>query len=153
MLLVAPVLGAGFWFLTAPDLRFVGATIWLLFASTTWLIVQRARWTTASTRALLVMWLALAFWPLLTSAVRIPWTLSRPSPLPTPTLTPFTTDHGLVVGVPGDGKCWEAAPPCTLSPRADLQLRTPGNLRDGFLGTPWRGVAPLQAATDVPDLR
>lgn len=153
-LLVAPVLGLSFWFLTSPDVRFAGASFWALLAAASWLRLVAIGPNKGQAR-LAILGLALV----LISAVsgggfaKPDWSLLKPAPLPEAQLTPFTTASGLKLTVPTLGACWAAPPPCTPCPRRELRLRSPSRLSDGFWGNPWSGVANVPGAIEVPDMR
>jgi len=140
MLLGAMVISLTYWFLTAPAVRFAGATLWILGIGAASIIVTIIRWGERRWPVLLycagviflifVPFLApksLDFWiepegegglHTITEAVR---------------LEQFTTDSGLVVWHPRlNNKCWFAPLPCTPYPHPNLRLRVPGEMRHGF---------------------
>jgi hypothetical protein len=154
VLLLGPVLGLSFWFFTAPDVRFAGASFWALLAAASWLRLQSVGSSPMHAR-LALLGLATMLCGAATAGHLASPELSwlKPAGIPRARLTPFTTASGLELTVPAVGACWAAPLPCTPCPRAALRLRRPGQLSDGFLGTPWTGVAKVEGAIEVPDLR
>ena len=138
--LLAPLAGIAFWLATAPDLRFLGASLWLLAAFTA--AIAAARHGRRGAAAVLVLGFGASL-AVLAGAARRGALVLRPDPVhgfhPTPpaSVVPFTTRSGLVLWVPQEaGNCWYAPLPCTPEPRADLRLRRPGELGSGFVRDP-----------------
>jgi hypothetical protein len=135
--LLLPVLaGLVFWFLAAPQVRFIALLIWLAVALALWQVIRRLR----STAALLLCaalvigaypaFLALRTQPLITvpgeaaGFYGIPW--NHP-------LIPFTTASGLALSTPAAGEyCWQRSLLCTPFAAPEIRLRVPGDLRHGF---------------------
>jgi hypothetical protein len=120
------------WFLTAPDVRYAGAGLWVLAAQAAALAVDgSAVWGVLKWRTALVGsfgLLAVAF-----IAVDPPAPItSGPVALPTIALSSFRTDSGLVLQVPQGGICWGASLMCTAYPDSRLRLRVPGDPSHGF---------------------
>jgi hypothetical protein len=138
--LLAPLAGIAFWLATAPDLRFLGASLWLLAAFTA--AIAAARSERPGAAAVLALGIAASL-AVLAGAARRGALLLRPDPAhgfhPTPQaiVVPFATRSGLVLWVPQEaGNCWYAPLPCTPEPRGDLRLRRPGELGSGFVRDP-----------------
>jgi hypothetical protein len=120
------------WFLTAPDVRYAGAGLWLLAAQAVALAVDGSavrdelKWRTVLVGSFGLLAAAfIAFDP------PAPIT-SGPVPPPTIALSAFRTDSGLVLQVPQGGACWGASLMCTAYPDSRLRLRVPGDPRHGF---------------------
>jgi len=126
-----------FWFITSPDPRFAGASIWLLGAGL--LSVSLFNATTPSKS----VWLAL----LLSTALSLSifHTLHKPLllppgpdqgfyPVPQAKLKSVTTNTGLSVFVPVEGKqCWDSPLPCSPDLDPKLEARDPKKIEHGFI--------------------
>jgi hypothetical protein len=152
-LLLAPaVVGALFWFVTAPDFRFAGALFWILAAAALTLCLRELGLPRHGpghlVRAAAVAALALAAIaghdPMLRSTrgvVREAFHRAKTQPglppLPRADCTEYVTRSGLILYVPVNGDhCWDAPLPCTPYPSPDLRLRRPGDLSGGFMLEP-----------------
>jgi hypothetical protein len=138
LLLPVPVLaGLGFWFLTAPDVRFAQALFFLLPVSFGYLFLRGLPFSGKPG----IIWIVcvsfaiyggVAFWMVKrTSAIlRVPE--SGYSAIPQAPLQVQTTESGLQVLVPTTGdQCWDSPLPCTPYFNKHLRLRG-GTLREGF---------------------
>jgi hypothetical protein len=133
--LAAPLAGVAYWLVTAPDLRFLGASLWLLaaFAGAMAAIIAGRPGLSVALGALLAM-------GVLAGAARRGDLFLAPDPrggfhaTPSAAVAPLQTRSGLVVLIPQESShCWYAPLPCTPEPRADLRLRRPGDLAAGFV--------------------
>lgn len=131
-----------FWFVSAPEYRFVGAVFWIIGLGLTLLVVEGLALRLGGGPPHVVVQLAVVALVLLFAApVRPPLLLvgfSRSPdglpPLPTPPYTSVTTTSGLSLHVPvGTNQCWALPLPCTPYVRPELRLREPGNLAGGFI--------------------
>jgi hypothetical protein len=122
----------GFWFFTAPDPRFLGATVWILGISLTALAIP-PRASRARIGALVLFWLTPIYGLIRVGyeAVRVPPEYLT-QPVPNVLMRTKQTTSGLKVLVPVTGnQCWDAPLPCT--PYFRPQLRQLGSgLGDGF---------------------
>ncbi len=133
------------WFLSAPDPRFLGGSVWVCAAG---LLASNARpQTTHDSRELVRRVFAaasvfcavgfLAFTTYMGSAVGGAIIAPGPSngryPLRKVETQPFRTRSGLVLHVPRKGdQCWEALLPCTPYPAPRLRLRAADDPWGGF---------------------
>jgi hypothetical protein len=149
-LLLAPaVVGALFWFVTAPDFRFAGPLFWILAAAALTLCLRElglprtgpGRLVGAAVVVALAL-MAIAGHDLMLRSTRgvVREALHRAKtqpglpPLPRADWTEFVTRSGLILYVPVSGdQCWDAPLPCTPYPSPDLRLRRPGDLSGGFM--------------------
>ncbi len=122
----------GFWFFTAPDPRFLGATVWILAISLTALAIP-PRAARAWIGVLILFWLAPIY-----GLIRVGYDMVKVPPghlmQPTPDVLMQTrqTTSGLNVLVPVTGnQCWDAPLPCTPYFRPQLRLLG-SSLGDGF---------------------
>lgn len=138
--LVPPVASLIFWFLTAPDLRFIGAAPWLMTAGATVLALDIYGWAGSRRSALwiLAVSVAVAFGMYLTSEKLVdPGSEEGFYPLPTAVVEAVTLPSGLTVNVPvGTDLCWDAPLPCSPYPPPELRLRVHGALASGFTVAP-----------------
>ena len=158
-LCLAPPAGALVaWFAAAPMVHYGAPFFWAASAVLASLLVNsRAPDLVRRRRALAIAWSVAAI-PLLTGT-QLELTRARSVPqyaemllrryvnLPDPghrfqqntperSLQPYHTDSGLVLNVPSGSRaprCWDAPPPCTPNPAANLRLRVPGELESGFV--------------------
>lgn len=142
--LLPAIISLLFWFVTAPDLRFAGASFWILGASSVILALNSLTQvsclsslkTTSLSLGILGLSLALAI---------ISFRYYAPSPLinkpgeangfhsvSQAKLETFVTDYGLVLYVPDGEQCWWGKLPCTPYPKDNLRLRYAGDMRYGF---------------------
>ena len=134
--LMVPIASLIFWFFTAPDIRFAGASMWLLGGGVTVLSALRCR---ASTQILVstifLLLLSLVFG---TSALyRGLWVPPGPDhgfhPIPAVDTYEFVTTSGLIVNVPETGdQCWDVPLPCTPYPDPNLRLLDGEHITSGF---------------------
>jgi len=156
-----------YWFLTAPDLRFAGASFWTFGASVIVIVVHSVKDARVVFKKLSVILLSLSlianfyfgtgkfFWEALQKEKSLIKAISillsqnslvaRLGPeggfhrTTTVRYKRFATDSGLIVYVPEEGdQCWDSPLPCTPYPNRNLRLRNKGNLRDGFIVVPRR---------------
>ncbi|MCC6456039.1 MAG: hypothetical protein IT328_13885 [Caldilineaceae bacterium] len=144
-ILTLPIfLGLIFWWLTAPDPRFVRSLLWLLpviMAHLLLMALAQAQWGRPRLNgaiAFLIVNLAIlatfaAYWP---QALAI---APGFAPLPRPKLAAQTLQPALTVWTPvEDDRCWDAELPCTPYIVPFLQLRAE-DLRHGFrMASPYR---------------
>lgn len=135
--LLPPGIGAAYWLLTAPDIRWSGVCFWLLAATT--LAVALAGMSRASS---LLCGAAFSLSPAAVLAMHL---VAHPLWLPLDgddwfppvrmvVVRPFVTNSGLVLYVPQYGfRCWGAPLPCTPDPDRRLRLRRAGALGSGFV--------------------
>jgi hypothetical protein len=139
--LAAPLAGVAYWLATAPDLRFLGASLWLLAAFTVAIAAGAAPWPHAPRMvAGLGVLLALG---VIAGAARRGDLVLRPDPAagfhatPAAPVAPYRTRSGLVVLVPEVARsCFYAPLPCAPDPQPGLRLRRPGELGSGFVREP-----------------
>jgi hypothetical protein len=149
-LLVVPFFSAlAFWFFTAPDVRFLGRLLELMFAFSMWSLMCSldrqwqltppawAQALSAPTKALQ----ALDFKVLLVLTTAIFCLRLLPLPglswqaLPEPVTGVVRSASGVGVQVPGDGSCWYSQLPCapTVDPRLEYrEPRSADPLAHGF---------------------
>ena len=145
--LLVPLAALVFWFLTAPDLRFAGAS-WLLLAMIACGILAEAARGTPVARLSTVAICTLAL--LIGGKQAIngwKWWRTWPSAiafgsLPSPPTRSFRTASGIELQVPVVGEaCWAAPLPCTPYPSASLDFNRPDDLSSGFRVVPFRDDA------------
>ncbi len=132
-----------FWFVSAPDYRFAGATFWIIGLGLTMLAVRgSARHFAGGPPPVAVQLAVVAMALLWVAPVRPPlFRVDSPSALfdwQSPRYQPqyilARTNSGLSVRVPlGTDQCWALPLPCTPYLRPGLRLREPGNLASGFI--------------------
>lgn len=142
LFLVPPMMGLIFWFVSAPDPRFAGASFWILAAGLLTLLFERLvrqyhvpDQMVQLARGMLVLIVFLYVAPLKNPLWIMPSleTASGLPPLPEVRYSTAVTDSGLQVYFPlENGLCWDAPLPCTPYVRPGLQLRELGELRAGF---------------------
>lgn len=142
-LLMFPFLSALiFWFFSAPDVRFLGRLIELMFAASVWSVMRSlgsrgvAGPHTGSRRFLAfpILHRPLIFSALLSLILLIfcfrllPTSGFRWAALPEPAVSLVTSAYGVPVHIPLDGSCWFQKLPCTPSVDPQLEYRDPANL-------------------------
>jgi hypothetical protein len=139
--LAAPLAGVTYWLATAPDLRFLGASLWLLAAFTVAIAALATPWPHAP-RAVAGLG-ALLTLGVIAGAARRGDLLLRPDPVagfhatPAAPVAPYRTRSGLVVLVPQAARsCFDAPLPCAPDPQPGLRLRRAGELGSGFVREP-----------------
>jgi hypothetical protein len=139
-LLLPSLGGIAFWFWKGPDLRFGQAAIWTL-AATLGSLTMTA-WTQNNgllRRRVVVSGLLIAMaWCLFSFGWRHSYQVLESVDgfvrLPEAQVVARRTTSGLVVYVPASGnQCWDAALPCTPYFNKTLRLRSPSNMRWGFV--------------------
>jgi hypothetical protein len=139
-----------YWFLTSPDPRFLGATLWTLCAISGWLVICTLQSTQSGRLGVICIAICIAF-----VAVTLPPTpklaLFTPSLAPRTPVVPFRTQSGLSVHLAPGGLCWDDEPPCLIFALKGLELRHPGKLSDGFLGKAWDTFDPGPMSPDFWD--
>jgi hypothetical protein len=139
-LLVCPFFSAlAFWFFSAPDVRFLGRLLELMFAFSLWLLVcsldrhwrgTPSAWLKSMSiplkalqqmdfRVLLVPTL-LVFCLRLLPVPALNWPV-----LPEPVTSVVRSNGGVDIRVPGDGFCWYISLPCAPSADPRLEYREP----------------------------
>ncbi len=126
-------LALGFWFLTAPDVRYAGAWLWALAGVSCALALSRAkgRLHDRLMLALCAGMLLLVASRFVRFGERLTWNHGF-VPLPKPSFQPRTTETGLQVNVPESFFCWDTPLPCTSHLDGELTLRRAGDLGAGF---------------------
>jgi hypothetical protein len=126
-----------FWFMTAPDPRFAGASFWILGAGAVALAIDRIKQLKRTTlsSATLCLSLILCMIPFRHMTLYYgPGEDHGFHATPRSELTTFVTRSEVLLYTPQEGdQCWDAPLPCTPYPNADLRLRRQGNLGSGFL--------------------
>jgi len=136
LVILPPVASLVYWFFSAPHVRFVGASLWVLGASVGLLALDRLGVRRGLAAALVIGWaVALSAFSIATQGTR--WQEAGPDhgfhPIPPVELREIETDSGVRLYTPvADDRCWDAPLPCTPQRLPDLRLRTDGDLRDGF---------------------
>ncbi len=122
----------GYWFLSAPAVRFGWAIFWGLGASVTVISLHQLRWRlrpiVLGMTLLLLLWALMRLGPLDRDSDGFP--MRKPMRYDSETLA-----SGLIVNMPAYGnQCWDVPLPCTPIERLDLNLRArdPQNLGTGF---------------------
>jgi hypothetical protein len=128
-----------YWFVTAPDKRFAGATFWALGAGVASLGVKGWARPSRTAPARVAAAGALAF-AVLANAGHYRFRGAGEDrgfhPLPVTVLETFVTESGLELSVPSEEnkeECWWAPLPCTPYPDPGLRLRREGDFRYGFV--------------------
>lgn len=131
-MIIIPLFAALFWFVSAPAIRFAGATFWLIALGLLLPVMEgRPR----------LFWVILLLVSLPTLRLFVLEPMIPPGDaeyglhtLTQAELNPYTTDSGLDVWTPaGTNQCWDAPLPCTPYPHPNLRLRVPGALGQGFI--------------------
>lgn len=134
LLLLPPIASLFFWFFTAPDLRYVGASFWILgtgalILGVNTLLPRKRIWILGLSLALVCSWILWGKAPIQEELFK-----TKPSPLPYVSFKKFETHSGLRIYVPEKGdQCWNGPLLCTPFPKADLRLRRKGNISKGFV--------------------
>jgi hypothetical protein len=133
LLLAYPVVfGIGFWFATAPDVRFLGAmaVLYLCCSAWTFLLISKSKGLfpslTASNPKLVLRFFILSMivflffrWSFL-DVKAMGW-----ESLPQVGLSTFTTRANLVINIPiNGGQCWDAPLPCAVQSHDSLRRLT-----------------------------
>lgn len=144
-ILLPPMFGLIYWFVTAPEPRFAHAVFWLLSIGSPLLLLtalqrivrQRFFWL-----SLVAVFVAGNLSALASVGYVLPYlesyglkSISRSGwyPVQEVPLNEQTTDSGLVIYTPKEGnQCWDSPLPSTPDFKANLRLRTPGNIASGF---------------------
>jgi len=134
------VLSLVFWFLTAPDPRFAGASFWYLGTGTLALGYQSLNPSSFRKAALITLLVIVSTSLLLIyrgkSKGYLPGTISEAGfyRIPSVKLQTFITNSGLAIYTPKEGDyCWDAPLPATPYPNPNLRLREAGNISKGFM--------------------
>lgn len=134
LFLLPPIASLIYWFITAPDLRFVGAGFWVLGAGAMTLGVCRIL-KSKTIMILCITFFILCSW-FIYEKIPIGKELFRSQiyPLRYAELERFETRSGLIIYVPKKGdQCWNGPLLCTPFPKADLRLRKEGKISKGFM--------------------
>lgn len=131
-----------FWFVTAPDLGYTGASFWILGSGSVALAMTRSSLFNSKRRlyfSVFSLTIVLSIVPLAKTflqnlALIGPGGYYGFRPVPRPALRTFTTRSGLVIYIhPENGnRCFDGPLPCTVYPNPDLSLRESGKLSSGF---------------------
>ncbi|MFC2169616.1 LIC_10190 family membrane protein [Acidobacteriota bacterium] len=152
------VLSLLYWFFTAPDVRFIGAALWIFGIGVFSMAIEglpNLRKAFGLFYSLCIIFLLssfvggkLEFLKTLIREKNMPKTIKE---LNNPVfkrgqdrfgfhsttctdIKTFKTDSGLKLYYPADGdQCWDAPLPCTPYPRPDLRLRRKDDMRSGFI--------------------
>jgi hypothetical protein len=134
LLVLPPIASLIYWFFTAPDIRYVGASFWVLGAGLLTLGVsaylrRKIIWIGSLSLALLCSGIILE-----RTHLRDDMFFNQIYPLPHVELERFETRSGLTLLVPQEGdQCWNGPLLCTPFPKADLRLRGKADLSKGFV--------------------
>jgi hypothetical protein len=136
LVILPSLVSLAFWFFTAPNIRFAGASLWVLGASVGLLALDRIGVKRGLAAALVIGWaVALSAFSIATQGTR--WQEAGPDhgfhPIPPVELREIETDSGVRLYTPvADDRCWDAPLPCSPQRLSDLRLRRDGDLRRGF---------------------
>ncbi|MCY3915947.1 MAG: hypothetical protein OXG49_08025 [Chloroflexi bacterium] len=129
-----------FWFVTAPEDKYVRYVFWSFAALSITMAMLAWRWIAWRRRLLAVfafILISLAYVVFL--IIRHEEILAPAGPKDgfhapfLPEYNRYETEHGLTVHVPiGMSQCWSIPLPCTPYPESALSARVPGDLRHGF---------------------
>jgi hypothetical protein len=153
LILLPPVFSLLFWFYSAPDIRFVGASFLLLGFGAVTLCFRYISFLRSHIKKGLIIFLILflsqnLFNPLEKNFIRVlikegafrkafsGWAVPGIGlyDTPVPELKKRTTKSGLVVYVPVTGdQCWDAPLPCTPNFKENLLLIEKDDLKSGFM--------------------
>lgn len=155
-----------FWFFTAPTIRYLGASFWILGAGTITLSIGCVNGLGRKIKSLFIVYLCIAIYSSFFSILgkdnfekvlikerniskafrqlHINNNLTIASGenfgfygKPRADLKTFLTRSGLILYVPErENQCWDAPLPCTPYPDINLRLRQKGNMRSGFIIDP-----------------
>ena len=130
LLCLPGLLGVVFWFLSAPDPRFLGSISWVLAVSMLVLALQHRRhWALPLVVGHAAMLLAGGV-----NVIDVVRSYKDSSPAKQVDMIARETKSGLTVFVPKNGdQCWNADLPCTPYFSPTLALRDPGRLEKGFI--------------------
>jgi hypothetical protein len=131
LLCLPGLLGVVFWFLSAPDPRFLGSITWVLAGSMLVLALQHRRhWALPLVVGHAAMLLAGGV-----NMIDVVRSYKDTAPAKQVDMIARETNSGLTVFVPKNGdQCWDAELPCTPYFSPKLALRDPGSVSKGF----WR---------------
>jgi len=126
----------GFWFFSAPAIRFAGSALWVAGAGM--FILALNEFHEPFRRRLLYPVFALFLLILVAGLRNASWVHPGSDhgfhPIPQIELKTFVTDAGLKIYTPAYGdRCWDAPLPCAPHPYSDLRLRRPEELSSGFI--------------------
>lgn len=123
-----------FWFFTAPNIRFAGASFWLLGAGMFAISLSHTKRDTilASSCGLLITLFFVIY-----SFLYSPWITAAPDQgfiaAPIPATQTYTTQSGLILYIPIENdQCWNAPLPCTPYPNPALRLLKENQPGGGF---------------------
>ncbi|MDE0839741.1 MAG: hypothetical protein OSB41_11910 [Kiritimatiellae bacterium] len=130
LLCLPGLLGVVFWFLSAPDPRFLGSISWVLAASMLVLALQhRRQWALPLVVGHAAMLLAGGV-----NMIDVVRSYKDSSPAKEVDMIVRETNSGLTVFVPQNGdQCWDADLPCTPYFSPLLTLRDPRGVEKGFI--------------------
>jgi hypothetical protein len=162
LFLLPPVMSLVYWFITAPGVQYLGASLWILGVGLVALGIGCIKGLKSTGKLYIILFLYVAlslhFLPIqgkisfmkalikeknITKALREihitkgwmtgPREMEGFSDIPKVALKTFVTNSGLVVYVPQKGdQCWDAPLPCTPYPHSNLYLRKEKDMRYGF---------------------
>jgi hypothetical protein len=134
LFLILPIVNLGFWFLSAPSLRFAGSSFWVLGVGIFVLSVLGLCDFKKMKLFIFFNFIMIGFLgvgeqlPDLTQNIN-----RRIQAVPVEQMEKFKTNSGLILYVPEKGnQCWDYNLPCTPYPTSDLQLRDEKDISKGF---------------------
>jgi hypothetical protein len=138
LFLLPAVIGAGFWFLSAPAYRFAGAMFWIIAAGLLALAFDRLGLLDHLLGAKISLTFCLIFF-LFVSPFQNPIFMGPYDdttvlyPIPHPDYETKYTDSGIEIHITTErDQCWDIPLPCTPYFYEDLNLIKPGDLGSGF---------------------
>lgn len=132
LFLLPPLASLVYWFITAPALRFAGASFWILGAGLAVFGIENFR--PKRILILCLIFFILFSW-LIDERINLGKELwkSKVCPLRYAELEKFKTRSGLIIYVPKKGdQCWNGPLLCTPFPDENLQLRKEEDISKGF---------------------
>lgn len=136
LLLLPPIAGLLFWFLTVPAPRFAGACFWWLGAGTWVLVLKELRGRAlliGSYSVLIASSLVALGFHVKSEKIMSPGGDHGYHPVPMAEMSTFVTDSGLMLYMPAQGdQAWDAPIPNTPYPHPGLALRCSDSIASGF---------------------
>jgi hypothetical protein len=142
LILLPPIIAIIFWFFTAPTIRFIGASFWILGVASIILAIScsnKLQWRKIliiigiSICTIYILYKYFTFEGLILTKDKIKNFYN----VPKVTLKKEITNTGLVIFLPKEGdQCWDAQLPCSPYMNPDLRLRRKGDIRYGFIVYP-----------------
>ncbi|QDU64882.1 hypothetical protein Pan216_57750 [Planctomycetes bacterium Pan216] len=137
---LAPLVGIGFWFSSAPEVRLVGSLPWIVAAVAIAILpLGRRRWVRLMTVGSLLVVVTISGWP------REFHASTSLESTPSPMIRGMLTDGGVVIYTPRlTDQCWDLPLPAAPVVRPKLAMREPGRLECGF-----RNMAEFESLTRI----